>query len=216
MKLTKDPFIITVMIITLVMLTTAFTVQIKRYSKPVVAEQRLSPIVRLVKNGRTYCSGFIIDENTMITAGHCVMTETPFGAMLNPEAVEIRPKNGQAIGVTAKVKNVSGQLDRAILKGDFHLFAPLKYIDKVSDSVKIRVPGTPLLSCGYPMGGSFYCGKMTYLHEFGFHMAVKGIIIPGMSGGPTLSKDGVAVGLNDAVEADESIISPLYEIDINK
>lgn len=178
---------------------------------------RLGSVIRLVQDGHTYCSGVVIDPRTIITAAHCVIVNTPWGPVLDPSRViEIRGSDARPLGVYAQVKSASTQIDRAILKGNFSDFAPSKYISDMGESVKVRVAGTQMMSCGYPLGGALFCNKTTYIKEYLFFMTVRGLLVPGMSGGPTMLIDGTVVGINSAVEDDFSVIAPMYNVEMFK
>ncbi len=188
-----------------------------RPAKIKIENYKLNPVIRLVKDGKTYCSGVVIDKNTIVTAAHCVIIQTEFGAFADPTAViEIRASDSVYRATFARLKSASTQIDRAVLKGDFQIFEPSKYLSDMAQNVAIRVPGEQLKSCGYPLGGALYCGDMIYIKELAFFMSVKGILVPGMSGGPTMLLDGTVVGVNSAVEDDHSIIAPMYNIEMYK
>jgi V8-like Glu-specific endopeptidase len=183
---------------------------------PNITKDPRDSIIRLVRGGHTYCSGTVIDKNTAITASHCVSIQTPFGAMVDTDTIEIRAADNKPIKITAKVKGVSYQLDRAILKGNFSVFPASKYAGSAADSAKHRNLGEKFLSCGFPMGQELYCNVTTYISNIGFMLALKGILIPGMSGGPTFTSDGTLIAVNVAVEGEMAIVAPIYGIDGQK
>jgi len=176
----------------------------------------LLPIIRLVKDGRTYCSGVVIDKTTIVTASHCVSVASMFGTTVNKDPIDIRAYDNLNRGTTARVMGVLVQLDRAVLKGDFRLFAPANYVSDVEKNVSYRSKGQQYISCGYPLGGKLYCTPLTFIQNAGFMMGVKGILIPGMSGGPTMLQDGTVIAINIAVDQDMSYVSPIYNIDDEK
>lgn len=176
----------------------------------------LGSVVRLVHRDKTYCSGVVIDKETVLTAGHCILIKTMFGYMLDPEPIEIRSSDNKETGVIGKPKGASIQLDRGIIKGDFSGFQISPYISDVKKSISTRKSGSHWVACGYPMGGALYCGIVTYIHDFGFCLAVHGVLIPGMSGGPTMLADGTVIAINDAVEDEFSIVCPIYNVDNEK
>lgn len=188
--------------------------------KPVVnTPVKLSAIVRLVRDGRTFCSGVVIDKTTILTASHCVISSDIFGGVrLNTAEIEIRAPDNRPLGVVAQVKPsaILLQLDRAILKGDFTQFEPAGYINDVQENVATRIKDNVFMSCGYPLGGKLFCTKTVFVSNYGFMMEVKGVLIPGMSGGPTFTSDGRVVALNIAVEGEFSIISPVYNVNDEK
>jgi hypothetical protein len=190
---------------------------VKRTPAAVEAQILLPSTVRLTRDGKTFCSGIIINDTTMITAAHCVVAMTPMGAFLLEEYVDIRASDNVERGTMAKIQSVSTQLDRATLKGDFKAFKHNRVLSDPEDNAKIRIPGTRMISCGYPMGTELYCATMTYVTEDGFQMRTKnvgtGLLIPGMSGGPTMLPDGTVVGVNSAVEGENSLISPTYNME---
>lgn len=180
---------------------------------------KLPAIVRLTKDGRTYCSGTVIDEHTILTASHCVVSQSLFGMELNNKPIEIMAYDNVHRGTFGKVKAdaVSIQLDRALIKGNFSIFQPAPYISDVTTSVSYRLPGTRIISCGYPLGGDFYCSDSVYIGADGFAMKTTAVLIPGMSGGPAFLEDGRLVAVNIAVnDKGEAIITPAYNIDMMK
>lgn len=170
-------------------------------------------IVRLVIDGGTICSGVVIDDTTIVTAAHCVLVSTPFGAFVTPEPIEIRGPDNKPLQVYGKPHRVSPVLDRASLKGDFRKFRKAKVIEKIEDSNNIRRPGTRFIICGYPMGRNLFCSRGVYVNEDNFFMRIRGLLIPGMSGGPTMLEDGTVVATNTAVEGPYSIVAPLFDME---
>lgn len=183
-------------------------------NKPTV---KLGSIIRLVREGHTYCSGVVIDPTTIVTAAHCVLVNTPFGPWADENApIEIRGSDGVFRSVFGKLKNASTQIDRAVIKGNFSIFQSSKYITDMAESVAVRHKGQAMISCGYPLGGALFCNNMTYIKEYAFFMTVTGLLVPGMSGGPTMLPDGTVVGINSAVEQDFSVIAPMYNVEMFK
>lgn len=186
--------------------------KIVRFSKD---KEKLNPIVRLVRNGRTFCSGTVVNSNTIITAAHCILQETPFGIVLNSEPIDIRADNNIELNVTAAPIYATNQMDQAVLKGNFQLFDPKKIIANPYVLSTIPLNHTNYKSCGYPLGGDLFCTETKYEGPFAFMWKMKGVLLPGMSGGPTMLMDGTVVAINDAATEDNAIVSPIYNIDIN-
>jgi hypothetical protein len=174
---------------------------------------RLNPIVRLVRDNRTFCTGTVVDAYTIITAAHCVAQQSLFEMSINYEPIEIRAEDDRPIKVSARVYEVRMQLDQAILVGNFPMFEPKKIITDINELKELRVPGKKYMSCGYPLYGDLYCGETTYLHVTDFFISISGVLLPGMSGGPTMLPNGTMIAVNNAVTGDESIVSPIYNID---
>jgi hypothetical protein len=173
-------------------------------------------IVRLTMNGKTFCSGTVITDYIIVTAAHCVLMETPFGMTLNTNPIEIRPSDNTDIGVIGYVNFATPQMDQALIVGKFTDFKNRRYI---TDPMKLQDIGTlfntKLISCGYPLNGDLYCSNMTYVGPENFSWAVKGILLPGMSGGPTMLPDGTMVAVNIAVLGEYSLVSPIYNLTKN-
>jgi V8-like Glu-specific endopeptidase len=177
----------------------------------VVNKTQFGSIVRLTRDGHTFCTGTVIQENLIVTAAHCVTMETPFGTMLNSEEIEIRPNSNVSTHITARAVYATAQMDQALLAGNFSAFEVRPYITDPASLTKYRVDGTRLVSCGYPLMGNLYCTVLTYKHPDNFYWAVDGVLIPGMSGGPTMI-NGTVIAVNTAVEGPLAIVSPIYNI----
>lgn len=169
-------------------------------------------VVRLVlPDGRTFCSGSVVSNTIAITAGHCVTEETPFGVAVNPNPIEIRGSDNISRKTFGNVIYVVPQLDFALLRGNFDVYTKFKMIDDVQSILDVR-DGKPFFSCGYPLGGDLFCTKLKYKSTEMFMWSVEGVLIPGMSGGPVMTQDGHQFGINDAVDGDHAVISPIYNI----
>jgi V8-like Glu-specific endopeptidase len=184
------------------------------YRTPSVST-KLSPIVRLVRNGRTTCTGVVVSPTVIITASHCVLEDTIVGPMINEEPIEIRNNDNLPTKIMAKPYAARVQLDQALLFGDFSRFEARAVMTDVRELNKLAHEGQIMTACGYPMGGPMYCSRMHFNELYDFMWAVTGILIPGMSGGPVMLSDGTVVAINVAVHGDQSIVSPIYNIDMN-
>lgn len=172
-------------------------------------------IVRLTSEGRTFCSGTVINDTTIVTAAHCVTAQSLFGSTLSGETINIRQNANVDLGITAKATYADSKLDRALLTGDFSKLPKAKYLSNIKQLSALRIKDSSLVSCGYPLAGDLYCSEMTYLKLTNFMWLVHGLLLPGMSGGPTMLPDGTVVAVNTAVDEDNSIVSPLYNVDFN-
>src|ERR1700677_5060183 len=162
-------------------------------------------IVRLVQEGRTFCTGTVVSDDLIITAAHCVLIESPFGMTLRSDEIEIRPNTNVDVDVTAKVVYATPQMDQAMLMGDFSEFNHRKIITNPEALAKLGKANKKFVSCGYPLNGDLYCNDMEFKDRNDFFWAVNGVLIPGMSGGPTMLPNGDMVGVNVAVKKNNSI-----------
>lgn len=178
-------------------------------------DDRLGSIVRLVADGRTFCTGIVVNDSTVITASHCILVQTPFGGMMNKDPIEIRDDSNEAVGVYGKAYQARVQLDQGLIMGDFTKFRKRKTMTNVGELNKIARYDQVLLSCGYPMGGPLHCNNLYFKELYDFMWATNGLLVPGMSGGPVMLEDGTVVALNVAVERNFSLVSPIYNLDMS-
>jgi len=174
-------------------------------------DKRYGAIVRLVRDNHTFCTGTVISTHIIITAAHCVLMETPFGLMGSGD-IEIRPSENVVTNTVAKLVNASPQMDQAILTGDFRKYQTKRVITDPHKLAEVGQKGNNYISCGYPLNGDIFCNITIFDKNDNFFWAVNGVLIPGMSGGPTMLPDGTVVAVNTAVQGPNSIVSPIYNI----
>lgn len=178
--------------------------------------RKLNPIVRLVdhNSGLTFCSGTVISDKIIVTAGHCVVEMTAFGSYgLKADLIDIRTNENYNINVTAKAVYATPQLDHGLLVGNFVMFDHQPYLSNIQEILSTRKDNLPYTSCGYPLFGELHCTLWYYKGLNDFMWKGSGVLLPGMSGGPVMTKDGVVIGINSQVTDELSIITPIYNID---
>ena len=185
-------------------------------SSKISTSKKLYPIVRLTQDGRTFCSGTVINDHTIVSAAHCMPIISMFGMiMLDTNPIEIKPFHNQSIGVFGTPYYIDPRMDLALIKGDFSMFEPQPYTSDITTIVGSFKLGRRMVACGYPMNGDLYCAELYFYSTQEFSMKVRGLLLPGMSGGPTMLEDGTVIGVNTAVTDEFSIISPIYNINKN-
>lgn len=170
-------------------------------------------VIRLVSHetGQTFCSGIVVSDKVVLTAGHCLVEVNILGmASMTEETIDIRQNDNLDLKITAKPFWVTSQLDQGLLKGDFSSLPHSKYISDIHGLLDAK--GKQMLSCGYPMGGALFCSPFRFVQPDAFQWRGYGTLLPGMSGGPTMTEDGTIIGVNVAVDKDNAIISPIWNI----
>lgn len=182
--------------------------------KPKISEPaHYGSIVRLVRDDRTFCSGTVVNETTVLTAGHCMLIPTILGETVNTEPIEIRAKDDISRKTFGRINTMSPQMDWAVLKGNFKIYNYRTVITDVETLNNKRDKTAEFISCGYPMAGNLFCTPVHYLYREDFMWAVEGLLLPGMSGGPVIDSEGNVIAINHAVHNEHSIVSPTYNLD---
>ena len=170
----------------------------EQYIKAREAAVRVSATV---SRGKALGSGFIYDENTVITAGHVTPNQG--------RSATIETRDGKRYsGIVSKTQcldqgcdNRSRECDIAVIEMDESgALSGYPTLEIAADSSSLKC-GDPVVeigsagvynSVGYPQGvGAVYTRSTEYVSEFISHLADGG-----MSGGPIIDKNGEVVSLS--------------------
>lgn len=125
-------------------------------------------------------SGWAIDEDTLVTAGHVI---------LSTEAAELCVVLGDESWLVSSFEFIPGE-DAALLE----------VVGPALNALPVRmtppIGGEWVTLAGYPGTTSIVVTEGAVAGSFGFgDNAVDGCVIPGMSGGPVIDMDGRVIGI---------------------
>lgn len=174
-----------------------------------------SSIVRLhdAATGRFFCSGTVINSNTVLTAAHCVLRKTALKDVpIVPKPIEIRDSNGKVLNIFVQDSKARPDTDIAILKADVKDFPVAKYSISPKFITKAVSSYGPITACGFPYGGPMFCTGFEYKSNYVFMFQGAGHAWPGMSGGPVFDSNGVIIAVISGANERNIIIAPLINM----
>lgn len=162
-------------------------------------------VVRLVSpEGDTFCTGFVVAKDLVMTAGHC--------AFMEEMSIVDKDLKFSTKGKFKFVNPMSMQSeDVATISGDFSAFEILE-MDMRHD-VKV---GAKVIAVGYALGGVAHTSSGIVTGFDKFFVQTKDLnLIQGMSGGPLFDTDsGKIVGINSRVdEGNVQLFTPMINLD---
>lgn len=203
------------LILCIVFVVSLYGLYLIYHPTPVSQSSKLASIVRLVDaKGHTFCSGTVVSDDTIITAAHCIVDCPSFGScFLREDKFYIRPGDNKDLNISARAAYTNPQLDYGAVAGDFRVFAHSPHTSDIKEI--LRYVEETLVACGYPLNGAMFCTTFDFKEQYGFAWTGDGTTLPGMSGGPLLTPNGVVIGVVTGMIDDLAIMSPIFNFDSN-
>lgn len=189
--------------------STRYNAKLPKYGTFTNEAKTNEAIIRLKDSkGEFFCSAFVIDDNYAATAAHCL--ERDFNSIFHsflPEDIIVSDYLGNDTKIRARAAAINTRMDYGLVKGNFKNFNHL--------DLDLRLEGVykqpMLVSCGYPLNQKgLYCVPVYPVRNSYFHIAARGMIYPGMSGGPVIDpKTNKVIAVNSAVSEDTVLLAPI-------
>lgn len=145
------------------------------------------------------CSGTVISNKYVLTAGHCLIDERGFlRKEVEIESLQARNIDDSLVDLqTAMPIGINMRADYGLIKGEFLEYDQMK-ID-VSPEFQSNVRSSPV-TCGFPWGSKkwtcYGTGGVVFEHSV---LVVQGLLYPGMSGGPVIDMErNTVIAVNSA------------------
>lgn len=187
---------------------------LKDSSTPYDAEL-VSPLVRLEDDkGEFFCSGTVISNSYVLTAAHCLADRNGHLTKKKIRVKSIQNEKGVITIMEAHAAARNSRADYGLITGDFSGFNKMQMNTLPEQTPLLGTAGGlkgPVVSCGFPWGASDICyevtGPVSIMYE---GIAAKGILYPGMSGGPVVDLgQRKVIAINSAVGDGFIVIMPL-------
>jgi S1-C subfamily serine protease len=156
-------------------------------------------------DGKFFCSGFVISDQYAVTAGHCV--DSDFGRLRQFIKIYNSVKMDTYVVASGAASNRRG--DTGLIKGNFKEFDKLRLIIRPQDLYATISKAKKVYALGFPYGADYLISEINPKGLENFHMAGAGVLLPGMSGGPLVTEEGIVIGINSYVSGDHSAFSSL-------
>ena len=156
--------------------------------------------------GQIFCSGAVISDDYVLTAGHCLMNHDSFIPGISTEEITIVDAFDRIISTGAAAAALNQRADVGLVKGNFKQFTKSRIM--LQAMMLAQFIGAAV-NCGFPRGEGAACFVTGQFTTHGDALLAPGLMFFGMSGGPVYNIVTETIFAVNTAVSDGIIVSPI-------